>query len=486
MISDKQLKILAFPYSDYDALICSGAVRSGKTSIMSVAFIDWAMDNFNNRKFGICGKTVSSAIENVVTPWMNMSRTKKKYRVKFNRSLKLLTVIKNGKRNVFEIFGGNDERSQDLIQGRTLAGVLLDEVALMPQSFVNQATARCSVDGSRLWFNCNPESPRHWFYLEWILDAKNKNALVIEFELKDNPSLTERTLKRYESMYHGVFYDRFIRGKWVIAEGLVYQFDSPDEYICKYEDAKGAWTDEKGNEHIGKGEYYLSIDYGITNPFACLLWRVTPDRAYIVDEYYFASSETGRRRTDAEHYKAVDRFAKGYPIEAIIIDPSASSFKEEIYRAGKYSVYDADNSVTEGIQVTDQMLHDGTIKISETCENTLNEIQLYRWDDKAAKDTVIKEYDHCIVGDTLIDTADGEIPIKELVGKTGMVWSYDGSNAVLRQFSNVRMTRDEAEIYEVETEDGRKLKCTGDHLIMTERGWIECQCLEASDRIISI
>lgn len=396
MISEKQLKILAFPYSSYDALICSGSVRSGKTSIESVAFFDWAMENFTNKKFGVCGKTVGSAIENIITPWQSMTRTRKKYRVKFNRSLKLLYVTRDGHTNVFEIFGGNDERSQDLIQGRTLAGVLLDEVALMPQSFVNQATARCSVDGSRLWFNCNPESPQHWFYKEWILGAKEKNALVLNFELNDNPSLTEHIIKRYESMYHGVFYDRYIRGLWVVAEGLVYQFSNPDEYICTHEEALMPYIDNGGNEHIGKGIYYLSIDYGITNPFVALLWRITADTAYIVDEYYFASSEQGRRRTDSEHYEAVERFAKDYPIDGIVIDPSANSFMEEIWRHGRFSVYPADNSVMDGIQVTDQMLHDGSIKISETCTNTLNEIQIYRWNDKATKDEVIKENDHAM------------------------------------------------------------------------------------------
>ena len=385
-ISDKQRLILAYPYTKFDALICSGAVRSGKTSIATVAFMDDCMDRYNGRKFGICGKTVGSAIENVITPWMAMSRTKERYQVSFTRSTKLLTVSRGSVTNVFEVFGGKDESSQDLIQGRTLAGILLDEVALMPKSFVNQAIARCSVDGARLWFNCNPESPRHWFYQEWILKAKEKNALVLEFALEDNPSLSEKTIRDYKTRWHGTFYDRYILGKWVVAEGLVYQFDSPSEYTCAHDEALGD----------GRGVYYLSIDYGITNPFACLLWRVTPDTAYIVDEYYFASKETGRRRTDAEHYEAMDEFAKDYPIDSIIIDPSATSFKEEIYRRGKYSVRDADNEVLEGIQVTDQMLHDGSIKISETCEHTIEEMQLYRWDDKAAKDSVIKEFDHAL------------------------------------------------------------------------------------------
>lgn len=398
MISEKQKLILAFPYSTYDALICSGSVRSGKTSLEAVAFFDWAMDSFTGKKFGICGKTVGSAIENIITPWMAMTRTRKRYKVKFNRSTKLIYVTRGGNTNVFEVFGGNDESSQDLIQGRTLAGILLDEVALMPQSFVNQATARCSVDGSKLWFNCNPDSPRHWFYLEWVLKAKEKNALVLDFVLRDNPSLSDAIIRRYESMYHGVFYDRFILGKWVVAEGLVYQFDSMGEYTCGHDEARGTRKVKDGmgkeRELPGKGMWYLSIDYGITNPFACGLWRVTGDRAYLVDEYYFSYHETGRRRTDAEHYEAVERFVDGYNIEAVIIDPSATSFKEEIYRHGRFDVYDANNNVLEGIQITDQMLHDGSIKVSDTCKAMLDEMQLYRWDDKSAKDSVIKENDH--------------------------------------------------------------------------------------------
>lgn len=338
------------------------------------------------------GNSVKSAKENIVVPYTSMDYAREHYILNYSEYNNMLTVRSNKAVNVFEVFGGKDEASYKLIQGRTLAGAYFDEVALMPQSFVNQATARCSVDGSRFWFNCNPESPRHWFYTDWILNAKEMNACVLEFELRDNPSLSERVIQRYENMYHGVFYDRYILGKWVVAEGLVYQFDSPDEYTCTHDEALA----QRDDGRPGPGMYYLSIDYGIKNPFAALLWRVTPNCAYVVDEYYFASRDTGRSRTDAEHYDAVEKFARGYNIEAIIIDPSASSFKEEIYRHGKFDVEDAKNDVLEGIRITDQMLYDGSIKISETCTETLKEMQLYRWDDKAVKDSVIKENDHAM------------------------------------------------------------------------------------------
>lgn len=223
MISNKQKKILAFPYSRYDALICDGAVRSGKTSIMMWAFVRWAMENFSGQRFGVCGRTVDSCTKNIIVPFTAMSLAKERYIIRWRRGDKVMEVRCGAVTNYFEVFGGKDEASYTLIQGRTLAGVLLDEVVLMPRSFVEQALARCSVDGARLWFSCNPGSPHHWFYQEWIKRSRKRNALYLHFEMTDNPGLSKRTLERYENMYAGIFYDRYVRGLWVAAEGIVYK-----------------------------------------------------------------------------------------------------------------------------------------------------------------------------------------------------------------------------------------------------------------------
>ena len=223
MISPKQKKILAFPYSKYDALICDGAVRSGKTSIMMWAFVHWAMENFSGQRFGVCGRTVDSCTKNIIVPFTAMSLAKERYIIRWRRGDKVMEVRRGAVTNYFEVFGGKDEASYTLIQGRTLAGVLLDEVVLMPRSFVEQALARCSVDGARLWFSCNPGSPHHWFYQEWIKRSRERNALYLHFEMTDNPGLSKRTLERYENMYAGIFYDRYVRGLWVAAEGIVYK-----------------------------------------------------------------------------------------------------------------------------------------------------------------------------------------------------------------------------------------------------------------------
>lgn len=234
-ISKKQRQIMAFPFTRYDALICDGAIRSGKTVFMMLSFVDDAMRRYNNQRFGICGKTVDSTIKNIITPYMQTVYANEKYTIEWKRADKVLEVSRDGVKNIFEVFGGKDESSFQLIQGRTLAGVLLDEVALQPRSFVEQALARCSVEGSKMWFNCNPDNPAHWFNKEWILKAKEKNALHLHFELRDNPSLSEKIVQRYENMYSGVFYLRYIKGLWVAAEGAIYTLwcDDCERYLKK-------------------------------------------------------------------------------------------------------------------------------------------------------------------------------------------------------------------------------------------------------------
>lgn len=351
---------------------------------MMVSFVNDAMGRYNNQEFIILGNSVESVNRNVIQPYKALGYARKRYKIDWNQGRHILTVKSDKAENRFHIFGANNQRSYEPIQGMTAAGCMVDEVAICNKMAVETATARCSVDGSRLWFNCNPSYPTHWFREEWILQAKQKNALYLHFTMDDNPSLSDSIKERYRSLWKGVFYDRYIRGQWVVAEGLVYQFDSPDDYTVTHEEAIGD----------NRGTWYISIDYGITNPFAALLWRVTDNTAYVVDEYYFNSKKENFRKTDSEHYQSVCELAEGHNIESIIIDPSSSSFKEEIWRGDRFDTYDAKNSVIEGIRITDRMLHNGEIKISETCVNGIVEMGEYRWDETSVKDKPIKENDH--------------------------------------------------------------------------------------------
>lgn len=389
--SKKQLQILAFPKSNYDALICDGSIRAGKTSVMSVGFIIDSMQRFNHQSFGICSKTIGTAERNIVLPLLAMSFMKKRYRMSYKTREKI--IIFDGKHeNTFFLFGGKDAASYQLIQGITLAGVLLDEVALMPRSFVDQAIARCSVSGSKLWFNCNPEGQLHWFNQEWILEAKSKNALHLHFTMDDNPSLSTEIRKRYENMYTGIFYDRYIKGLWVSAEGVIYadMFD-PDRNIISEEDIKklsfepGCW---------------ISCDYGIQNATVYLKWKkVAGKKVYVcIDEWYYSGRESKRQKTVSALVKGLREFVGDDTVKYVIIDPSAAALEVELQQQG-FRTVDADNDVINGIANTGKLLEDGYILISEKCKNTIDEFDLYVWDEKAAnagEDVPIKENDHCM------------------------------------------------------------------------------------------
>ena len=381
MISAKQKIILAFPYSKYDALICDGAVRSGKTSIMMWSFVRWAMESFNSQRFGVCGRTVDSCTKNNIVPFTAMSLAKEKYTIRWRRGDKVMEVRRGAVTNYFEVFGGKDEASYTLIQGRTLAGVLLDEVVLMPRSFVEQALTRCSVDGAKLWFSCNPGSPQHWFYTEWIQRHEARNTLYLHFEMTDNPGLSQKTLERYQAMFSGVFYDRYIRGLWVLAEGLIYPMFG-----------EGCLVD---NPPQG-GRYYISCDYGTLNPFSAGLWCWDGKTATRVAEYYYSGRQEQKHKTDEDYYTALEQLAGDKPVQAVIVDPSAASFIEVIRRHKRFPVRKAKNDVLAGINTTARFLQDGTIKIHRSCSACIREFGLYRWDEKAETDRPVKENDHAM------------------------------------------------------------------------------------------
>lgn len=368
-------------YRNKDGLICDGSIRSGKTVSMTVGFILWSMTRFNNQSFVICGRTIEALRRNViihVPTWLEGLFT-----VTERRSENKMIITVGGRSNTYYLFGGRDESSYTLIQGITLAGVLFDEVALMPRSFVEQAMARCSVSGSKFWFNCNPESPGHWFYKEWILRYKDRNMLYLHFTMDDNLSLDERIKARYEGMYSGVFYDRYIRGLWTVAEGLIYTMFNKDFHVVS----------STPREY---DEYYISCDYGTLNPTSAGLWGLYQGKWYRVREYYYDGRKARYQRTDEEHYAAIEELAAGLPIRKFVVDPSAASFIEVIRRHNRFRVEQASNKVLDGIRDVATRLNAGDIFICDCCKDCIREFGLYRWDEKAAEDRPLKTDDHAM------------------------------------------------------------------------------------------
>lgn len=271
--------------------------------------------------------------------------------------------------------------------------LFFDEVALMPESFVNQATGRCSVEGSKFWFNCNPGGPLHWFKVNWIDKCKEKKCLYLHFTMDDNLSLSEKIKARYRGMYAGVFYLRYIKGLWAVAEGLIYTMFSDE---CTYSALA---------PHIpNTAQKMISVDYGTANPCVFLETWDDGETIWIEREYRWDSrSEEAQRsghpqKTDKEYADDMAQFMGGRPEDqcVIIVDPSAASFIQELRSRG-WVVKPADNEVLDGIRKVATMLAFGKLKINCRCTGLRSEMQSYVWDDKAqerGEEKPVKQKDH--------------------------------------------------------------------------------------------
>lgn len=388
--SDKQIKLLTWwmpnvsPYADKDGVIAEGSIRAGKTIGMIDSFIMWSLDTFQGENFILGGKTIGSLKRNVLNPMFQIL-TSKGIPYKYVRSDDPHLEIGD---NIYYIFGGDNERSQDRVQGLTAAGAFLDEVALMPKSFVDQVMGRCSVDGAKYFFNCNPAGPYHWFKLEMIDKAKEKQFLILHFTMDDNLSLSQKVKDRLHRMFSGVFFRRYIMGEWVLAEGLIYDMFTKEQHVVP--------TIER--EYT---QYYVACDYGTQNPMTFGLWGLYEDVWYKVKEYHYDGRKKARQKTDGEYLEDLQEFIGDIPIRGVIIDPSAASFIA-LLRKSRIKVIKAKNDVLDGIRRVAQLLNEGKIKYNDCCTETFREFSSYAWDEKAAQrgeDKPKKENDHQMDGD---------------------------------------------------------------------------------------
>lgn len=392
--STKQKKLLMWwtdssPYRDYDMIIAEGAIRSGKTIACIDSFITWSLAKHRDKNFIIAGKSMGALKRNVLEPMFQIL-TAKGIDYHYHRSENPHVTIGS---NTYYLFGASNEASQDTLQGLTAAGAYLDEVALFPQSFVDQAIGRCSAEtdgnGAKLFFNCNPGGPYHWFKIEYIDKAREKRILVLHFTMEDNLSLSEKVKERFRRMFSGVFFKRYILGLWVMAEGVIYDMFSDKKHKVPSEDRN--YT-----------EYYISVDYGTKNPTTFGLWGEYDGKWYKVKEYHYDGRERGLQKTDEEYCEDLEEFAGKRYIRAVVVDPSAASFIAAIEKRGRFFVEQADNSVIDGIRNMATALQQELIAYNDCCVETFREFSSYVWDEKAAmrgEDKPLKENDHQMDGD---------------------------------------------------------------------------------------
>lgn len=414
-------------YKDFDAIICDGAVRSGKTVSEALSFVLWSMSTFDGKNFALCGKTVGGLRRNVLGPLKQMLKSTG-YIIEDSRMEGCFCIgaidreTKKKVTNYYYIFGGKDESSQDLIQGITLAGVFFDEVALMPESFVNQATARCSVEGAKFWFSCNPNSPFHWFKKEWINKVTEHKVLYLHFTMDDNPSLSEDVKNRYKTLYTGVFYKRYILGLWVAADGIVYPMFDPDVHAVQL---KRNWT-----------RIFVAGDFGIQNATTFgIFGYYAPERRYHQIASYYHSGRDDGQKTTKEYADDLKQFLADNLVmpEYITLDPSAAPMivelrKDPYFARHGIDILPAKNRVDLGIQVVSFLLNERKFTLDPSCIKDIEEFTTYAWDsDKLDKgvEEVIKIDDHAmdkiryaIMTDSILNgTLDKEIAILEKEGE---------------------------------------------------------------------
>lgn len=266
--------------SENDFVIADGSIRSGKTIACIIGFLTWSQEMFEGESFILAGKTMGALKKNVVRPMLQILEA---WGWPY-------TYIRSGTdarieigSNVYYLYGANTEAAQDALQGLTAAGAYLDEAALFPRSFIDQAIGRCSVDGWKVWMNCNPEGPHAYIKEEFIDKATEKRVYRLHFVMDDNLTLSVDRKEAYRRAWSpgSVFYKRFILGLWVAADGLIYQqfADNVKQYLV---DPK--WLEE--NEIIYAT---IGVDFGGTksaHSFTLTGFTRGYKQVAVLDEYY--------------------------------------------------------------------------------------------------------------------------------------------------------------------------------------------------------
>lgn len=387
--SNKQKKLLMWwtdksPYKDYDMIICHGAIRSGKTIAMIDSFVTWSLAKHKHQNFILAGKSMGALKRNVLEPMFQIL-TAKGIDYHYHRSGDPHIIIGT---NTYYLFGASNEASQDTLQGLTAAGAYLDEVALFPRSFVDQAIGRCSAEtgdqGAKIFLNCNPNGPYHWFKKEFIDKAKEKKILVLHFTLDDNMSLSERVKERFRRMFSGVFFQRYILGLWVLAEGIIYDMFSEELH-----------TFNEVPHRIDR--YFIGIDFGTNNPTTFLLIGEVGNDYYVLKEYFYNGREQSKQKTVSAYSKDLKEFM-GNTYATVYVDPSATPLIAQLEEDGIYPSQ-ANNDVLDGIQSVANLLEKQRLFIHEDCKETIREFSSYIWDKKAqerGEDKPVKDHDHCL------------------------------------------------------------------------------------------
>ena len=356
--------------------ILEGSVSSGKTWVSLVLWAFWVheMPDAPDCLYLMSGRSLTTLKRNCLLLLQSLVGESN---FRFSISAKEGWLF--GRHILLE--GANDAQAESKIRGLTLQGAYCDEATKLPEDFFAMLLSRLRKPVAKLICTTNPDSPSHWLKTNYIERQDELDLYDEKFILDDNTTLPKEYVENIKKEYTGVFYDRFILGKWVQAQGLIYPM---------YQNALKTPPDGEAKQ------YGLSIDYGTQNAFAGLLWGLYGEVWYAVAEYYYSGRDSMAQKTDEEYAQDLDEFVRPYSDGRIetIIDPSAASFITLLQKRGGYRVRHADNAVADGIRETATALQKGLVKISPACKNWIKEVEGYVWDEKAGEDRPVKEADH--------------------------------------------------------------------------------------------
>lgn len=377
-LSNKQIE--AFQKSNARINIFEGPVRAGKSFIALIRWLEFCRSGPPGALI-ICGRTDKTIKRNIIAPLQDLVGSAVQYR-QGKGELRLYNRL-------MYVVGANDDRAEAKIRGSEFAGALIDEGSLIPESFFKMLLSRLSVPSAQLFCSTNPDSPYHWLKSDFIDRKDELDLKVFSFSIHDNPSLSEKYIKDLSAEYRGLWYKRYIEGKWVMAEGAVYDFFEEKTHVIDYPRSSPTY-------------YVVGVDYGTTNPCAFVLIGHNAGsypNTWLEKEYYYDSRETLRQKTDYEYAQDYLEFIDGVNVKQLYIDPSAASFKQELMRNGVTNAVDANNDVVPGIRFMGMLLANGTYKICSQCTNSIKEFSNYLWDAKASEkgiDMPIKKSDHSL------------------------------------------------------------------------------------------
>lgn len=383
-LSANQRQVLAHGQSRLTSLLAGGAVRSGKSYSILLSFALWLLAQRERHDHAVIGQSIEAVMRNMGFDLIEAIE-RCGGRARIDRAFGTRILVDNG---LFEasvwIVGATDAKARKRIAGATLKGLVVEELPLLPEDFFNLAWSRLSVSGAKMWASYNPEGPAHWAKRKVVDEAERYDAKVLRFRMRDNPTLDDATLERYERSFTGHFYQRLIAGEWAAASGACFP----------------RWETFHGELQLLPGaRWHLALDWAVSGTLAALAIRSKGEDAAVACELY----HEGRTDGLLNEVEVADRVAEWFRAETLQtagtawLDPSTPATFKRLMRARGFLVRAADNDVIPGIVTTAARLASGRVRIHERCVKLLAELAGYVWDDVAAEqgeDKPVKKADH--------------------------------------------------------------------------------------------